>query len=150
MTRHAPRLALALLEHIVPDGASLAGDLLEEFGRRPSRRWLWWQVLGAIVTARFQRPDEIRPLRLVDVQPADAWQRSRRATSLFRPVSLSASPLSDVGGLGIVVLVCLLTTVMPAAWWVLLLSMFGGALLGLAIIATRRKWRGPVTTMHLR
>jgi hypothetical protein len=150
MNRHAPRLALALLEHIVPNSASLAGDLLEEFGRRQSRLWLWWQVLAAIVTAFLQRPDEIRPLRLVDVQPADALERSRRTTRLFRPVNLSASPLSDVGGLGIVVLACLLTTVMPAAWWVVLSSMCGGAMLGLVIIATRRTWRGTVTTIPLR
>jgi hypothetical protein len=148
-TRHTPRLALALLELFVPDSAPLAGDLLEEFERRQhSRGWLWWQVLAAIATASFERPAEIRPLRLVDLQPAEALECSRRIGLRFRPVNLSASPLSEVGGLGLVVLAFLITTVMPAAWWVLLVSTLAGAVLSIIIIAARRTWPQPTTTIR--
>jgi hypothetical protein len=45
-----PAVATWLLEHLIPgtkDGA-LAGDLLEEFGRRRSAAWYWRQVVLAI------------------------------------------------------------------------------------------------------
>ena len=140
MRRHAPRLALALLERFVPDGEPLAGDLVEEFERRRSTAWFWFQVLAAIATASLARRGEIRPLRLVDLQPADAVERARRARIRFNRVNLSASPVSDVGGLGLVVLGSLVTIVMPAAWWLLLASALAGVLLGLAIIAVRDGW----------
>lgn len=137
MPRHAPRLALALLERFVPDGEPLAGDLVEELERRRSTAWFWFQVLAAIATASLARRGEIRPLRLVDLQPADAVERARRASIRFNRVNLSASPVSDVGGLGLVVLGSLVTIVMPAAWWLLLASALAGVLLGLAILAVR-------------
>ena len=40
-TREPPRLALALLERFAPDGHFLAGDLIEEYRRRPSRWRVW-------------------------------------------------------------------------------------------------------------
>lgn len=137
MPRHAPRLALALLERFVPDGEPLAGDLVEELERRRSTAWFWFQVLAAIATASLARRGEIRPLRLVDLQPAEAVERARRASIRFNRVNLSASPVSDVGGLGLVVLGSLVTIVMPAAWWLLLASALAGVLLGLAILAVR-------------
>lgn len=140
MRRHAPRLALALLERFVPDGEPLAGDLVEELERRRSTAWFWFQVLAAIATASLARRGEIRPLRLVDLQPADAVERARRASIRFNRVNLSASPVSDVGGLGLLVLGSLVTIVMPAAWWLLLASALAGVLLGLAIIAVRDGW----------
>ncbi len=138
-TRQPPRLALALLERLVPDSSPLAGDLVEEFEAGQSRAWVWWQVVAAIAVARLGRPDvEIRPLRLVDRQPADALERSRRMCLRFRPVNLSASPVHGIGGLGMVVLCLLVSRVMPAAWWLLLASVFSGVLLGVAMIAMRR------------
>jgi hypothetical protein len=139
----APRLALALLERLVPDSEPLAGDLLEEFERRQSVLWLWWQVLGASATALFARSVEIRPLRLVDVQPADALERSRRMSLRFPPVNLTASPIAGVSGLGLVIFAGLVTMFAPAAWWLLVASALAGVLLGILIIA----WRaGPATT----
>jgi hypothetical protein len=135
--RHAPRLALALLERLVPDSEPVAGDLLEEFERRQSTAWFWLQVLAAIATASFARGAEIRPLRLVDHQPADALERSRRLSLRFPPVNLSASPVSGVGGLGLVILAGLVTLVMPAAWWLRLASALAGVVLGTAVIAMR-------------
>jgi hypothetical protein len=135
--RHASRLAIALLEHFVPDTDPLLGDLIEEFERRPSRSWFWWQVLTVIVAATwsFDRPAEIRPLRLVELQPVDAIERSRRMSLHFRAVNLSASPLSGVGGLGLAALTFLVTIVSPGTWWVVLASGAAGLLVGVGIIA---------------
>ena len=69
--RHTPRLALALLGRFVPDSEPLAGDLVEQFEGR-STLWFWVQVLAAIAAARRVRTAEIRPLHLVELQPADA------------------------------------------------------------------------------
>lgn len=136
-TRHAPRLALALLERFVSESEALAGDLVEEFDARPSTVWFWMQVLAAIAAAWSTRGAEIRPLRLVDLQPADAVERARRLSLRFPSVNLSASPLADVGGLGLVILACLVTRVMPIAWWLLLGSALGGCGIAVVMIAVR-------------
>jgi hypothetical protein len=145
--RHAPRLALALLERFVPDSAPLAGDLVEDFDRRTSS-WFWWQVLTAIATASFAHTVEIRPLRLVDLQPADAVERTRIMSLRLRPINLSGGPLSDVGGLGLVGLGFLVTFVAPGAWWVLLVSVFAGVWLSAVIIAMHRRPSTPATTIR--
>lgn len=136
--RHPPRIALGLLERFAPDSTALAGDLLEEFARRPSRAWFWSQVLAAIWAARTSGSDDIRPLRLVDLQPADAAERTRRLRLRFQPVNLTASPVHGIGGLGLVALSFLITLVVPGAWWVLLAAMVAGVLLGLLLIAVHR------------
>lgn len=135
--RHPPRLALALLERFAPDSEPLAGDLVEEFERHPSTVWFWVQVLAALATGWGARTDEIRPLRLVDLQPADALERTRRSSLRFPSVNLSASPVAGVGGLGFVTLACLVTFVMPAAWWLLFASALAGCALGVVMIVVR-------------
>jgi hypothetical protein len=138
MTRRlAPRLPIALLERLVPDSAPLAGDLVEEFARRQSVAWLWWQVIVAIAALLVEQPAEIRPLRLVDGQPLDAMERTREWNRRFRNVNLSASPVPGVGGLGLLVLCVLVTFVMPGAWWGLLGSTIAGVALGFLLIARR-------------
>ncbi len=131
-----PRLALSVLERFVPDSSSLAGDLAEEFRRRPSRAWLWWQVFAAIALAHASPRDEIRPLHLVDLQPSEAVERARRMSLRFPPINL-AQPAKGIGGLGLVVLATVMTAVTPAAWALLLTSIFCGILLGLALIVLR-------------
>jgi hypothetical protein len=133
MTR-PPRIPLALLERFVPDSAPLAGDLVEEFARRQSRAWFWRQVLAAIAAAGFERSPEIRPLQLVDLQPADALDRARRLNLRFPPLNLTASPLPDIGGVGIVLLACHLSFTAPAAWWALAASTVAGVSLGVVLI----------------
>jgi hypothetical protein len=145
--RRAPRLAIALLERFVPDSDPLAGDLIEEFERRQSSRWLWWQVLAAVATASLKRSAEIRPLQLVDLQPADAVERSRRIARHFRPVNLSASPLSGVGGLGLVLLAFHATVAVPGLWWVLLGSTLAGIGMGVVLIALHAKWPAAATQL---
>jgi hypothetical protein len=136
--REPPRLALELLERFGPDSAPLTGDLVEEFARRQSRTWFWWQVVAIIAIALFKRPDVIRPLQLVDLQPSDAAERSRRLAVRFHPVNLTASPLHGIGGLGLVALSLLLTMVIPGAWWLLLACMLAGVVLGIIMIAMHR------------
>lgn len=133
--RHAPRTPIALLEWLVPESSPLAGDLVEEFHRRQSVVWLWWQVLVAIAALFLEQPAEIRPLRLVDQQPMDALERTGQWNRRFRNVNLSASPIPGVGGLGLLVLCALVTLVMPGAWWGLAGSTIAGILLGIALIA---------------
>jgi hypothetical protein len=142
MTRPTlPRIALALLERFVPDSTPLAGDLVEEFERRRSRAWVWRQVVVAVATRRFTRSDEIRPLRLVDLQPVDA-QRRTALRRHWKPVNLTASPLPGIGGLGLVILALLMTLVQPGAWWMLAAPVAAGILLGVILIARRRTARG--------
>ena len=145
--RDPPRLALALLERVVSDSDPLAGDLIEEFARRQSRLWFWWQVLTAVAGAWLEEPYEIRPLRLVDLQPADAVERSRRLHHRMRAVNLSASPLPGIGGLGLVILACLVTMVAPAAWWALLASALFGVLMAVALV---RKHAAPPAALTIR
>ena len=135
--RHAPRTPIALLEWLVPDSGPLAGDLIEEFDRRQSVAWLWWQVLAAIAALFVEPSVEIRPLRLVDEQPIDAMERTSQWNRRFRNINLSASPVPGVGGLGLLVLCVLVTLVMPGAWWGLLGSTVAGVALGFALIARR-------------
>ena len=142
-TPHAPRLALTLLERFVPDNEALAGDLLEEFDARPSTVWFWVQVLAAIAAARRTGGAEIRPLRLVDLQPADAAERTRRFGLRFPSVNLS--PVAGVGGLGIVLLIGLMTRTMPAAWWLVLASALAGCALGAVLIVVARPGDGRMT-----
>jgi hypothetical protein len=136
-TRRPPRLALALLERLVPGSASLAGDLLEQYGQRPSRWRVWREVLAAIALAWLDRTGEIRPLRLVELQPVDAIERTRQIARRARSINLSASPLPGVGGLSLAILLPLMTFELPAAWGGLGASMIGGVLLGIGMIALR-------------
>ena len=144
----APRLALALLERFVPDSEPLVGDLVEEFEARPSTTWFWSQVLAAIAIAWWVRDGEIRPLRLVELQPADAIERSRQLSLRFPPVNLS--PMAGVGGPGLVMLVCFVTRVMPNAWWPLLASAVAGVVLGAVIIAARQSVEPPRPLLRIR
>jgi hypothetical protein len=134
--RSLPRV-LALLERILSDDGPLVGDLLEEFERRRSYPWLWWQVLGALVARAFARPPDIRPLRLVDDQPVDAMVRTHRLRMRCRPVNLSASPISDVGGIGLLLLIAHVSVTVPGAWVGLLAAMIGGVGLGFVLVRLR-------------
>lgn len=137
-TRRPPRLALAVLDRLLPDSSPLAGDLTEEYERGRSRVWLWWQVLAAVGIAAFRRSDEIRPLRLVDLQPVDAQQRSRRLILRFDSVPLTGTNLPGIGGLTVVALAVLVTLLAPVLWLALAGSIVAGVGLGVATIAWRR------------
>ena len=136
--RDPPRLALALLERLVPGSVFMVGDLIEEYRRRPSRWRVWREVLAAIAFAWTDRDAEIRPLRLVDLQPEDAVERTRRIGRL-EPINMTASPVAGTGGLAIGVLALLMTLVMPAAWWLLAIAVIAGIALGAVMIAAHHR-----------
>ena len=132
------RLAIAVLEHFVPDRVALAGDLLEEYERRRSLTWLWVQVGAAVATALCDRSDEIRPLKLVDLQPVDAVERSRRLSLHAMQTTVTPGPLHGVGGVTLAVVVVVLVEVASQLWWVVLASIVVGTMLGLLLIRRHR------------
>ena len=136
--RPSPRFALRLLEWLVPDGAPLAGDLLEEHARGRSRWWVWRQVLGAVLIAITGPAGDIRPLHLLDAQPVEALARTLAFQRRTRAVSLNANPTTHVGGLGVVVLGGVVTAATPVMWVLLASAMIGGVGLGVALIHTER------------
>jgi len=135
MSSQPPRLALALLNRVVPQEEPLTGDLVEEFAAGRSRVWFWRQAIAAAALTAFRRSDEVRPLRLIDgvparVPPAPATPR--------RTVNLTASPVAGVGGLSLAILAALVTIFVPQAWWIMLAAMAAGVVLGVVLIAIRR------------
>jgi hypothetical protein len=145
---HAPRLALTLLRWFSADSTALEGDLIEEYQARHSRTWFYWQILAAIWIELSTRPEVIRPLQLVDLQPVDAVERSRRMSLRFRPVNLTASPLYGAGGLGLVLLSLLMTLVVPAVWLVLVASMLAGVGVGVVMIVIHQTRRSEMSWLR--
>ena len=135
---HAPRFALGVLRYLVAASGPLEGDLLEEYELRRSRMWFYWQVLAAIWLEFRSQPEIVRPLQLVDLQPSDAVERSRKLSLAFRPVNLTASPVYGAGGLGLVMLSLLMSLVVPAVWVALAASMLAGVALGVVMIVLHR------------
>lgn len=141
-----PRLAVSLLRRRLSHNEPLVGDLLEEFDRRQSRLWLWWQVLAAIVVTTFRRPDEVRPLQLIDEDDRKTTLAPRPSASMPRQINvnggmvLTASPIRGIGGLGIAALLLVMTLIRPATWSFALLALAAGLLLGIVrILYTRRR-----------
>jgi hypothetical protein len=136
--RHSPRLGLVLLRWFVADSA-LAGDLLEEYEGGRSRPWFYLQVFAAVWAEFRTTPAVIRPLQLVDLQPTEAIERSKRMTLRFPPVNLTATPVYGAGGLGLVMLSLLMTLVVPTVWLALAASMLAGVALGVVMILRHRE-----------
>ena len=134
--RHPPRVALWLLNRILPDSDPLTGDLVEEFGRRGSRLWFWRQTAGAILARRERNRWPGAPLGLADgpVNLPPAVNRD------VRTVNLTASPIYGIGGLGLVALATLVSIMSPASWLVALAILLTGLVLGavLAYVRARR------------
>lgn len=137
MTRSPSPLALRLLQRYVPDSEPLAGDLVEQFAARPSRIWLWSQVIAAVVSARLRRDAEIRPLRLVEQQPLDAIERTMAIQRRHRDVSPTPSPLP--AGLGLIILGGLVTALAPIVWMGLLITGVAGVLLAWGLAARHQR-----------
>jgi hypothetical protein len=56
-----------------------------------------------------------------------------------RPVEINISgiPVAGVGGLGLVAIAVLVSVVMPAAWWLMVAGVAGGAILGVILVLKR-------------
>lgn len=130
-----PRLAVALLQRFLHHNEPLAGDLLERFAARQSRFWFWRQVLLTIVFYRRKRCDEQRPLGLGGHTPFTLVQPAR--TVEWHRVNLTASPLPDVGGLGLVALGGIVAVARPEVLWFFLPAILGGVALGLTMVMVR-------------
>ena len=135
---HPPRLATALLYRVFDEDEPLVGDLLEGFGRHPSRLWFWRQTLSAIAF-RSRRPSRHdHPLGLAPRSVALRIDADSTKTA-WRPINLSASPVTHAGGLGVVILATLVAVVRPQAWWLFVPAVVGGIIIAVAIGFVRRR-----------
>jgi MFS family permease len=131
------RLALWLLGHLAHRNEPLAGDLVEQFRIRRSASWLWSQLLIAIIAGSFRQPRTPVALNLTPIDPIVAeWLASRRLTP--RRVILS-SPVEGVGGLGLMMMGLLLSTVVPDVWWFVIGGIVCGLALGITLAYRRRR-----------
>ncbi len=139
-----PRLAEALLGRLALDNEPLAGDIIEEFRRRNSRPWLWRQLIAALVMQALYAPHPPVALNLTPTDPVVAeWLMWRRLTEdKKKQVSLTGSGVEGIGGLTMVILGFLMSTVIPAIWW----FVFGGIVAGIALGVTLVKLQTTVFT----
>jgi hypothetical protein len=133
---HPPRLAIALLRRFVADSEPLVGDLIEQFGVRQSRVWFWRQTLLAMVFRPARDPEP--PLGLGAHSRFDAASIVP-AKPRVRRVNMTASPIPDVGGLGLVALGVIVALARPNAWLIFLPAIAGGVILGAVVVMVRAK-----------
>jgi hypothetical protein len=135
-----PRLAEALLGRLALDNEPLAGDIIEEFRRRNSRFWLWRQLIAALVMQALYAPHPPVALNLTPTDPVVAeWLMWRRLTEdKKKQVSLTGSGVEGIGGLTMVILGFMISTVIPAIWWFVVGGMGAGVLLGVLMLRSRR------------
>ena len=142
MSRGMSALALWLLGRLAHRNEPLAGDLVEQYRTGRSVLWLWAQLLYAITVGSFRQARVPVALNLTYVDPIVLeWLVSKRLPP--RRVNLS-SPVEGVGGLGLMMMGFLLSTVVPDVWWFVM----GGIVSGLArgiTLAYRRRHR-PMAT----
>jgi hypothetical protein len=136
MSRGMSALALWLLGHLAHRNEPLAGDLLEQFRGGRSVLWLWSQLVFAILIGSFRQLRVPVALNLTPIDPIVAeWLMSRRLTP--RRVNLS-SPVEGVGGLGLMMMGLLLSTVVPDVWWFVVGGIVCGLALGMTLAFRRR------------
>jgi hypothetical protein len=146
------RTALSVLERYAPSNEPLAGDLREAFHSGRSALWLWYQIALAVAIGSFRQLRVPVALNLTPVDPVVAeWLVSKRLRP--RRVTLS-SPVEGVGGLALMLLGFLLSTVVPDVWWFVLGGIVCGITLGM-VLAYRRRARpmetdGRIHTGHLK
>jgi hypothetical protein len=142
MSRLSRDLALWLLGHLAHRNEPLAGDLVEQFRTRGRLGWLWFQLLMAIAMGSFRQPQTPAALNLTQVDPVVLeWLVSRRLPP--RQVNLS-SPVEGVGGLGMMLLGLLLTSVVPDVWYFVMGGIVCG--LGLGLMLAYRRRHQPMAT----
>jgi hypothetical protein len=142
MSRLSRDLALWLLGHLAHRNEPLAGDLVEQFRTRGRLGWLWFQLLVAIAMGSFRQPHTPAALNLTQVDPVVLeWLVSRRLPP--RQVNLS-SPVEGVGGLGMMLLGLLLTSVVPDVWYFVMGGIVCG--LGLGLMLAYRRRHQPMAT----
>jgi hypothetical protein len=136
MRRGLSSLALRLLNHLAPRNEPLAGDLLEQFRARRSVLWLWSQILLAVALGSFRQSQTPAALNLTGLDPVVLeWLVDRKLRP--RRVTMS-SPVEGVGGLGMMLIGFLLSTVVPDVWYFVMGGIIGGVGLGITLAYRRR------------
>lgn len=136
MSRGMSALALRLLTRLAHRNEPLAGDLLEHFRTGRSVLWLWSQIVLAVALGSFRQSRAPVALNLTPIDPIVAeWLVSRKLTP--RRVTLS-SPVEGVGGLGMMMMGFLLSTVVPDVWWFVMGGVVSGVALGMTLAYRRR------------
>lgn len=136
MSRGLSALALWLLDRLSHRNEPLAGDLVERFRVGRSVPWLWGQLLMALAIGSFRQPRVPVALNLTPIDPIVAeWLAEKRLRP--RRVSLS-SPVEGVGGLGLMMMAFLLSTVVPDVWWFVMGGIVCGFALGVTLAYRRR------------
>jgi hypothetical protein len=151
-----PSIATLLLSFVASEQPALAGDLTEELRAGRSRRWLWTQLIGAVlVVAWNKRRSQPVVVRLVTETPYDRPDRSigqprgrparcqedsLRRHGLLDPamINLSGTNVRSVGGLGLLAMVVLTTVVMPQTWLLAATGLAGGIVVGIVLVRRRR------------
>jgi MFS family permease len=134
--RRGSALALWLLNHLAHRNEPLAGDLLEQFRVRRSVWWLWSQLLLAIALGSFRQSHTPAALNLNQLDPIVLeWLVDRKLAP--RRVTMG-SPVEGVGGLGMMLIGFLLSTVVPDVWYFVMGGIICGVGLGLTLAYRRR------------
>lgn len=136
MRRGMSAFGLWLLGRLAPRNEPLAGDLVEQFRAGRSALWLWSQLLFAIVMGSFRQPSVPAALNLTELDPIVLeWLVAKKLPP--RRVSLS-SPVEGVGGLGMMLMGFLLSTVVPDVWYFVMGGIVCGLALGMTLAYRRR------------
>ena len=136
MSRGMSALALSLLNHLAQRNEPLAGDLLEQYRVGRSALWLWSQLLFAIAMGSFRQAQVPAALNLTQLDPVVLeWLVSSKLPP--RRVSMG-SPGQGVGGLGMMLIGLLLSTVVPDVWYFVIGGIVGGVGLGVTLAYRRR------------
>ncbi len=129
-------LAIWLLNHLAHRNEPLAGDLLEQYRVRRSVLWLWSQLLFAIAMGSFRQAQVPAALNLTQLDPVVLeWLVSSKLPP--RRVTMG-SPGQGVGGLGMMLIGLLLSTVVPDVWYFVMGGIVCGVGLGLTLAYRRR------------
>ena len=131
------RPARVVLRLLAACNEPLSGDLLEAF-----RAALGGMALGSAAAGLSPRLISERQapvaLNLTSIDPVVAeWLMSKVAGA---PINLSA-PGEGIGGLGLMALGLLLTSVVPDVWWFVVGGIVGGFALGMTLAYRRRLGR---------
>ena len=144
-TTRPPRIAIALLRWLTSDNEALLGDVVEQYQARPSRLWLWNQVLWAA----FLRPGN--PGDAASATDGSLFKLNPIAHPATRPImpavnlppvriNVSGIQAEGIGGLGLLSVIIVITLVMPAAWWLAVMGVVGGIVLGGLLVMTHRRY----------
>jgi hypothetical protein len=129
-------LAIWVLNHLAHRNEPLAGDLLEQYRVRRSVLWLWSQLVLAIVMGSFRQSQVPAALNLTQLDPVVLeWLVESKLPP--RRVTMG-SPGQGVGGLGMMLIGFLLSTVVPDVWYFVMGGIIGGVGLGVTLAYRRR------------